>query len=338
MIDSFVSRESVYLVGKLLKAQTKEPFMNLNNSIVNVLKSFKQQAIGVVNIGLMVGAFYFLFPTHFVTLMGKVLISLFIGFYLYFISKKADTNKIAGLLFTPTGEHKDHFEELIRTCDMKPENLKLRYSYTDTGIAMAAYAAVCIDPMMWNGLESDPQAHKAVEAIEQYVMPAVPLYAKERIHKFKSMLTPAVQDFIFKHELGHIAHNYSSKKLLLTGAIGALATFLGITAALSSILLGYGAFFVGLLVGGVADVVLSYVSNLFFKLQEEKAADKFAVDYSSRNDIQAAARFFEAHQTVVDTHREEDNILQMLPSALISGHQNGKDRARYLRGLIGVKS
>lgn len=312
--------------------------MNVSNSLINLLKAFKQQAIGVINIGCIIAVFYFVSPFLFATLWCRLAISLFIGLYLYFIHKRASANLVAGLLFTPTGEQKDHFEELIRTCDMKPENLKLRYSYTDTGMAMAIHDAVCIDPMVWNGLESDPQAHKAVEVLEQHVMPAMPLYAKERIRKFKHLLTPAVQDFIFKHELGHIAYNYSAKKLLLAGVIGAVATFVGISVAVANSLLGYGAFVLGLLVGGLADVVLSYVSNLVFKLKEEKAADKFAVDYSSRNDIQAAAHFFQAHQAVVDTHREEDNILHMLPSALISGHQNGKNRARYLRGLIGVKS
>jgi len=305
--------------------------MNPTNTLINSFKAFKQQALGVLSIGFMIAAVYFFYPQLLSTTIGKLVCSLLVGLYIYYLQRKATKNLAAALQFIPSGESKAHFDAMISSCNMDPNKIRLRYSYTDSGIAMAMFDTVCIDPLLWNGLESDPEYLKALGVIEQYISPVIPVHIKERLPKFKQILSEGAQRFIFKHELGHVFNNYSEQKLLITGMIGVLAAFIGISVAMATISLSFGAFLLGLLSGGLADLLLSYASNLIFKLREEKNADLFAVTYSSPEDIEAAANFFEAHQKIVNAHVEPDNILALLPQQLLTGHPDGKSRAGYLR-------
>lgn len=88
----------------------------------------------------------------------------------------------------------------------------------------------------------------------------------------------------------------------------------------------------GLLAAGVTDLLLSYSSNYFFKAREEINADLFAARHSTRDETAAAADFFEAHQNILDTHKEQ-TLVAKIPGIILSGHPNGKTRANYLRKL-----
>ena len=93
------------------------------------------------------------------------------------------------------------------------------------------------------------------------------------------------------------------------------------------------ALFIGMIVGGMSDIVLTYASNIFFKLREEKKADIFAAEQSSAEEIEAAAQFFEQHLKLVDTYKEPNSLFAYLPSSVLTGHPDGTNRASYLRDL-----
>jgi Zn-dependent protease with chaperone function len=199
---------------------------------------------------------------------------------------------------------------------------------------MMAQHTVIIDPVVWHTQSEDQEALKVKDIFAQHIEPALSQTQKQRLDAIKQLLTPAAQRFIFKHELGHSAANFSKKKLGVIFIVGFLATYSGITAAkLVLPINGLLAILVGMLVGGFCDLLYTYLSNATWKLRQEKNADFFAARYSSREDIQAAAHFFAHHQEVLATYREPGNLLARIPSAFTSGHQNGKARSAFLLKL-----
>jgi len=90
---------------------------------------------------------------------------------------------------------------------------------------------------------------------------------------------------------------------------------------------------VGIVVGCITDLTFTYLSNLLFKLREEKEADLFAAHYSSRAEIEATATFFEQHKKIKDRLKDPNNFISLLPSVLTTGHLDSTSRARYLRSI-----
>ena len=80
------------------------------------------------------------------------------------------------------------------------------------------------------------------------------------------------------------------------------------------------------------DLLFAYATNFFFKSYEEKRADIFATRFSSKEEIKAAADFFEHYERAAQKYRETiDSILFKLPTTIVSGYIDGINRAHYLR-------
>ena len=299
---------------------------------------FKQQIQGVINLSLPLIIIYNLQPAFFVTIYGQILCSLALGAYVYYLNYKQVEQLEKTLQFSPTGDHKFFFNTLIEACQIDPATVVVKYAYTNESIAMAAGTTVIIDPVVWHDVQDDSQAVKVQEIFKLHVEPNLSQLQKDRLAAVHRVLTPAAQRFIFKHELGHIVHNFSLYKLIVVFIAGSLAAFAGIFATVATLQIhGMLAIIVGMVVGGCMDLFLTYLSNLVWKLQQEKAADRFAVQWSSDEDIQAAALFFENHQNILDTHPEQNNLLAKLPSIIKTGHQHGEVRSAYLLKLMSVR-
>jgi len=297
------------------------------NVLANMLK---QQAIGVINLSIPLILLFLIYPAALGTTVGLIMSALVMGVYVFYLNWKATKNQAAALQYSPTGARKEQFEQMIKECKLDPQGLILRYGYCHEGVAMAMFNTISVDPLVCAGVEDDPQALAVKNILLEHQVPLMSVPQKIRIQKVHEICSPAVQRFIFKHELGHVFYNYSNKKLILVGFIFALAVFGGMAAAFAVAAWGVWAVFFGMLVGGLIDLFLSYSSNLFFKYFAEKNADLFAARFSSLADREAAADFFEKHQIIVETYPEA-NVLAKVPGVILSGHPSGKARARYLR-------
>lgn len=307
--------------------------------LVSILK---QEALGILNLSLPI-LFLVLIASNFGFSSSIILFcSSLLGLYLFLLNHKITKNQIKNLKFEPNLANKEKFEKLIEEVGIDKNLVNLRYSYSNEMICTTTFNTISIDPLFWHGLDNDDQAIEAKKVIEQYILPQALPIQKERLQKLKAILTPQAQNFIFRHELGHIYYRYSIKKLILIGLFGTSATFLGFLAGialnsflsglLSNMLSSYLSIFFGLIVGGMVDIILSYLSNLFFKLNEENKADLFAVKFSSLDEINDAADFFEKYHEI--THdRNSCGVLSFLPNSILIGYNDGKTRAKILRDL-----
>ncbi len=249
--------------------------------------------------------------------------------------KQADSFK-----FLPSGEYAQRLEKIITECGMDAQKIQLRYSYSQGRIAITMFNTISIDPILCSLFEQDPEAIKIKNIVEPQVIALLPDEQKNRLSKIKEVLTPEVQEFIFKHELGHVFYGYSNKKIVIMGAIVTIAAYLGITTAVTTYqTLGSWAVALGMVVGGLIDMVLSYSSNPLFTAKEEKRADLFAAQYSSSETIEAVADFWEKHQNILDTYKDPNaGLVGSMPSIILSGHYDGKVRAQYLRAALSEKN
>jgi hypothetical protein len=309
-----------------------------NSQANSLLVTLMPHVVGVCRLSFPVIIVFIMNPTLFISFTGKATFSLLWGTYIWYRGWQQSKNCEKSLQYVPNYDNKNQLNDLIKECNIDPETVALRYGSTDGAIAMALHNTVIIDPITWHGLENDQEATKVKDIIENHIFPTFSLKKQYRITAMHPILNLAAQRFIVKHELGHIYHNFSNKKLGTVFIIGALATYAGIIAAMAAMPYGgYIATLTGMFVGGLSDLLLTFASNVVWKSFEEKKADYFAAQYSSTEDIKAAADFFEKHQTVMDTHKEPGNFLAFLPSIITSGHPHGTSRAIYLRKLASEK-
>lgn len=294
-----------------------------------------QQIIGISNLSLPLIVVYYFAPNFLLSYTGILVCSLTTGMYVAFLAYLRSQNEMKSLTFKPSDAQAALFHETIKACRMDPEKIALRYAYADDGIAITLFNTIVIDPMHWKGIE-DEEFHKTRDIIEKHVLPNVD-EQKKRLHtKISAILTPAVQEFIFKHELGHVARNFSIRRITMVGSIATLSTSAALWAVWRTIEVvgGLNAFIVGFIVGFCVDLILSYCSNVLFKAQEEKKADLFACRFSSRGEIEAAADFFEQYE---DCAQEYRNLLggmhTMIPGIILTGYIDGASRALYLRAI-----
>ncbi len=299
----------------------------------SVLALLRQQALGIVNLSLPILAIAYFYSDFIQSAYGAIICSLFIGFYLFYLNWKNALNQIKALPFIPTGAHKELLEKVIRSCGIHTDTVQLRYGYTYESIAMAINNAIIIDPLVCSAFEDDPEAIKVKNIVEIQIFPTTPQAQKQRINAIRQALSPDAQLFIFKHELGHVYYNYSYKKMVLISLIGTISAYVGITTSVTLLMILDGfAILAGLLAAAITDLLLSYSSNYFFKAYEEKKADIFAASHSTRQEIAAAADFFEVHQDILNAHKEQ-TLVAKIPGVILSGHPDGKTRANYLRKL-----
>jgi Zn-dependent protease with chaperone function len=193
--------------------------------------------------------------------------------------------------------------------------------------------------MIWTESSEHTSIKKARETINTFIMPSVPQEQKELLTFIKENITPASQNFIFKHELGHTANNYSLKRIALTGTIMAMAVFIGISTAvyLAPLTGTILASLLGTTIGSISDLILSILGNAIFKYKQEKEADRFAACYSTPEEINAAAELFEKHQDFLDSTMSKLDRFYTI-TKYISGNFDGKERATFLRNLAKQKN
>lgn len=304
------------------------------------IHSIKQQIIGVVNLSMPIVIIYALYPALLQSGLGKIAIALLIGAYVYFLGNRITKAQANSLLFKPTGPHKEEFEKIITACKINPQDINIRYGYSNEMIAMTILNTVAIDQLYSNEpiSDQDPEFIKVKDILDTHVVINLSPEQKTRLQKIKEISTPQSQRFIFKHELAHVFHNYSKKKLVVNGMIGACAAYCGIN--IGMLLLnynGYSALLGGMLAGGLSDLFLSYASNALFTAKEETQADIFAAHNSPKEDILAAADFFEKHQMILDHTNISQGFIGKVPSVILNGHHNGFARAHSLRAFADMK-
>jgi len=299
---------------------------------------FSQQINGIIRLSLPLIFIFNTYPIIFSTLKGQFFCALMMGAYICYCHWTIIQNFPKSLLYSPTGDHKELLDNLIKECEINPENITLRYAYTNESIALANGKTIVVDPVVWHNFGTDSEAIKVTDVFEKQIQPILSPSQKKRIAGIHTALNPAAQRFIFKHELGHVCGNFSQRHLVNVFIIGTLAAYSGITVAMILVPTnGFTGTILGMTTGNFFDILLTYVSNFASKLPEEKRVDRFAAHYSSREDIEAAAKFFEEHQEILDTNKEPGNFLSFIPSAIRTGHPNGKSRAAYLKELAAQK-
>ncbi len=293
-----------------------------------------QQIIGISKLSLPLVILYLQFSHRLFSFLGIALCSLGIGTYIAYVTYKSTKNMADVLKHVPSDQHMQMFHGEIIQCGLQPKDVCLRYAYADDGIAVTMFNTVAIDPMLWKNITDDPEFIKAKGIIENHVIPGIP-EAKKVLHaKINKALSPNAQKFIFRHELGHVFYNYSNKRILLTGVFGAITVCAGLLSAYAviNILGGVGALLLGIFVGSSTDLLLTYSSNIFFKAREEKKADMFAIRYSAKEEIEAAADFFEQYEKYAQEYRNNTSgLIASMPTMLLTGYTDGITRANYLK-------
>lgn len=294
---------------------------------------FRQQIIGTINLGLPIILLYQICPTFVFSIPGILACAVAVGAYVYWMGRRRTKLMLKNLNYAPTGIFKDDFEAVIRACEQVPENIKLNYAYAGEIVALAAYDTIVIDPIVWHGVNEDPEAQKVHGVFDSTIAPHLSELQKTRLGILKEILTPAAQQFILRHEIGHIVLKYSAKTMAVLFVTACLSVICGITCAqiLYPLTGGIIAAVVALLIGGITDLLLTGLTNFFFKVRLEEQADRFAVAYSTQEEILAAADFFEKHQQMVNAHKDAKDFLAWLPGTITTGHPDGVERARALR-------
>lgn len=294
-----------------------------------------QQIIGIISLAFPATIGYQLFPQHLLKPYGIVVYALLVGFYIVYCNYHQAQNLKKVLIYAPTGAVKEQLEQEITRCGMQPTDISLRYSYLNDNIATSTMNTICIDPMVWKEIEADSEVALVNNIIERQVLPNVPAPMKAMRTHITETLSPAVQRFIFRHELGHTYHAYTPRILVSLFGIGCAMSALGMyTASLLMPVYGAGiALIGGMAVSGVSDIILGYFfNNALIKVHLEKQADHFAMQFSSKEELEAAANFFEHYEIAAHTYRATlGGLAAYLPTTAVTGHPTMAERVAYLR-------
>jgi len=294
---------------------------------------FMQQITGVIHLSIPVIILFYVNPALLQNPLGPIICSLVLGLYVWFLNYQQHKASIMRLVYVPSGAHKELFESWIRSCGVDVARIQLRYAYTAEQCTMTMGNTIIIDPICCSVCDGDATIVPVKSIFHQIIEPSLSENTKKRLAAYKEFLTPEAQAFLFKHEVGHVVHRFAAKKLCLIFLSGVMAAYVGIEVAkLVLVFNGFLAILLGMIVGGVLDLLLTYATNLFFKYCAEKNADIFAARYCSTDEIIAAAQFFAKIQEINETFKDPQNFLNRLPSAL-KGYPEGKTRAAYLLKL-----
>lgn len=295
----------------------------------------KQQIIGVINISLPIIILYQLYPPILLSWVGPILCSGLVGLYICYINKMSNKNLLVSLRYKASENYKNMFGNLLSECGINPESISIYYAYTREQIAIAVNNSIIVDPLLWSLIEDDASAIEAKDILKKFVEPTFSEKQKNRITLTRQIFSTEAQNFIFKHEVGHIVSNFSNKKLIYLFFMGFVASYVGIVSAMNMVAYnGIGSILMGMIIGGTTDIILTWIFNLLIKFREEKWADEFAVNHSTAQEIEAAALFFEKHQELINNDKEG---LINFPSVIISGHADGLRRAKHLRATSKIK-
>lgn len=305
-----------------------------------IIAIVRQQIVGAINLSLPFIFLYHVAPHYALSLEGMMLYCFAVGIYIGYTTYVSTKNQLKALLFSPTGAYEQKFNDEIIRCGFDSKKVLVRYAYTDDAIAMTLFNTIVVDQMLWDTIQEDPEALKARDVIEKHILPSIPENKKEMHQAIKNNLTPHVQNFIFRHELAHVLYNYSYKRVLIVSLMGAAATGVALALAfkLNPLLGGLSTLLIAICAGAIADLLFAYATNFFFKAYEEKRADIFATRFSSKEEIEAAADFFEHYELAARKYRETiGSIMFRLPTTIVNGYVDGLSRARYLREIACLK-
>lgn len=295
---------------------------------------FLQSFIGHINFALPIAIVYYYFPDFVLSLSGAVFFGLMIGAYIVWLHYYQNSALVKRLQFMPSGSAAEYFNKQVVAAGLDPRNVILRYGYNDDQIGVTVFNAVIIDQMLWKNID-DPECLKAQEVVKTHIIPTLSESKKRQLAQINEALTEPAQRFIFNHELGHVADNYGYKRLGLTGLSGFFSVFSGLyfvakfITVLDPMTMLLGAFMVAILV----DVTCPYFINYFFKSYKELQADRFAARVSSKQEIEAAADFFEKYETIAQEYRDAIGDFSLIPLVFRIGYVDGHERVRRLRKL-----
>lgn len=295
----------------------------------------KTEFAGIINLSWPILLMAYLSPEFLLDPWGRLLCALIIGAYVFFINRAQSKKVMAQLKFAPSGEHKQMIKQYITASNLDPQQIQIRYAYTNEMIATSTFNTISLDPLMWNLFENDPENNKAKETINVHILPKLTPEVVQRINQIREIFSPGAQRFILRHELGHTFYSYSYKHLLCMGLVASAFTYAGISIAIALYpFISSAAILVGIICSGLIDIFLSYAVNRFFRFHAEQQADLFAVRLSKTEDILAAADFFEKHASILEAAWPKDGLLMYIPSKWRLGYCDGRTRAAYLRAHI----
>lgn len=295
-----------------------------------------KQCLGTINLAMPLIVLVFLRPGIFKSVIGILVCSVAVGLYVAVLTYLETKKQARSLVYSPSEHCKVLFDQSIAQCGLNPSDVCVRYCYTDNAVALSMSNTVAIDPIMWKNIETDPQVVTVKQVLTGHIA-ALPADKKAYHDKISNLLCADAQQFIFRHELGHIYYQYFWKKVALSGVIGVITALVGISVACLFADYLIIAVLLGMVAAGVIDLLLSYSSNVFFKYREEQKADLFAVRYSTAQEIRAAADFFERYQACANEYTKPMGFIGKLPQVVLSGHPDGKTRAHFLRKLAAQK-
>jgi hypothetical protein len=296
---------------------------------------FKQQVIGIINLSFPLIILFLACPELMLLMWVQIVCSVILGGYIYFIGKLQIDRLNNSLIYSPSGKERDFLDQLVRDCGVDPSSIKIKYAYIPEGLALTSGTTIIVDPVMFDLFNEDRGAERVKEVFILQFEPMLSSIQKTVFDQLRKEVNPAVFRFIFKHELGHVVARYSLKKLCVNAIIICITSFIGIkTAVLIMPFSRVAAALSGMVVWGICDLLLSYASNVLFKLKSEKNADLFAVQYSSSEDTRTAAGFFKKHQDIIDILRDKKGFWGKVPSVILSGHLHGHIREKWLLGLL----
>ncbi len=274
---------------------------------------------GILRLATPLFMLYYLAPDFIQTYWGMLASSVLIGLLVLYFGATSSHNLTKTLVYKPT-TLKPFFKQMLYECNQDPKNFEFRYAYCGDALAMAVNNTIIVDPLVMTLTQEDAEAQKICTIFADQIQPTLTEQHNKQITKIAQILTPGAQRFIIKHEIGHVVANYAYKKLATLFATTVIATYAGLTVALTYSVIG------GMIVGGISDIALTLISNRLFKYYEERNADLFAVNYSTLQDSLDAADFFAQHHAI--TTQQTPRIL---PSEIASGHMHGIQRAEYIR-------
>lgn len=291
---------------------------------------FRQQIVGVINLSIPLIILFYMMPGLLITPWGPICCAILLGMYIWYLNYQQYKAGVARLLYVPSGVHKELFDSWIRSSGVDSSLINLRYAYTGEQFAMTMGNTIVIDSICYSVCADDIANEPVLNVFKNIVEPGLSDNTKKRLAAYKEILTPGVQAFLFKHEVGHVVHKFAFKKLLLVFVLGAVSAYAGIlTAKYVLVFHPLLAIVSGMIIAGILDLLLTYASNYFFKYFAEKNADLFAARHSSVEDIVAAAEFFAKLQEINETYKDQGNFMTKLPIALL-GYASGKERKAYL--------
>jgi len=295
-----------------------------------------QEIFAALNIALPITIAYHYFPEFTLSPLGITMFSALAGAYFMFFAYTTGKKQFNGLLHAPSGEYLELLHKEIIKCGICPTKIRLKYGYTDDKLALTSINTIVIDQMLWKNVDNDPEALKAKSIIKTHVLPTLSPDVIAWHDKINKLFTPETQNFIFRHELGHVVHNFSIKYYLISGFTIMFATAVGLLVARTAInsFDGIVALTLGMLAGILVDSFAPYALNIFFKAPAERNADLFAARFSSQEEIEAAAHFFEQYDICADEFKSKIGIPIQRSTIIFNGYPSGKTRAEYLRKII----